>query len=472
MRPHDLPPDFGDPEIMNLRVPPHSIEAESSVLGGLLLDNRMWELCADVLTAGDFYRHENQQIFAAIEALINADKPADVVTVFAELQRQGKASDTCSLAYIGNLAQYVPSASNIRRYSEIVRERAILRQLIGVGDEVAGSAFDTQGKDAAELLDVAMGKLQALAIHRGGQEPVVVGDMALDLAKRVEALYRGEVQPGISTGIPSLNKRLNGGLRAGTQIILAARPSVGKSSLAMQICINLAEAGHPAAFLSQEMPKRDLMDRAGSNVGRILLDNIITGNLRGCEWPRLTEAVDKLQRLPLYLDDQPALTLSDIQSKARALVRQHGIKLLVLDYIQLCGSRKTAEKRHHQIEEISRGLKTLAKQLDITILALSQLNRGLESRIGGKPQLSDLKESGAIEEDADVVILLSQDHVADGGAKVIEANFAKNRQGRVGSSALAFDGGFQSWIDSGEPLNTPNAGRSRAAHTYTEPDEF
>lgn len=214
------------------------------------------------------------------------------------------------------------------------------------------------------------------------------------------------------------------------------------------------------------------MDRVGSNVGRILLDNIITGNLRDCEWPRMTEAVDRLATLPLFLDDQPALTLADISAKARALVRQHGIKLLVLDYIQLCGSRKTADKRHHQIEEISRGLKALAKQLGITVIALSQLNRTLESRIGGKPQLSDLKESGAIEEDADVVVLLSLNHINDFGAKVVEADFAKNRQGRIGSAALAFDGGFQHWTDSSEPLSKPSAGKSRAAPSYTAADEF
>lgn len=230
----------------------------------------------------------------------------------------------------------------------------------------------TPGLDSAERLDQAQAKLQALAVNRGRQAPVAVGDMAAALCERVEQLSRGEIEPGIRTGIPGLDKRLNGGLRPGKLIILAARPAVGKSSLAMQIALNLAADGVGAGFLSQEMPKADLMDRIGANTGRIFLDNIITGQMRDQDWARLTAAIDRMVKLPLFLDDQPALTLADIQAKARALVRQHGIKLLVLDYIQLCGSRKTNDKRHHQIEEISRGLKALAKQAGITIIALSQ----------------------------------------------------------------------------------------------------
>jgi replicative DNA helicase len=458
MHPHDL----------DASVLPWSPEAESAVLGALMLNPAVWDAVGDLLEPKHFFAQANGRIYSAIGALVIAGKPCDVVSVLVHLQATGQAEDV-TLASLNDIAQTALSVGSARRYAEVIAERALMRGLMEAANDVRDIAVEP-GLSVGERLDKAQAKLQAVAINRGAQLPVPVGDMALDLSQRVEALHRGDIEPGISCGIPSINKRLNGGFRPGKLIILAARPAVGKSSLAMQFCINLAQAGHGAAFLSLEMPKADLMDRIGSNVGQILLDNIITGHLRDCEWSRLTEAVDRLQQLPLYLDDQPALTLTDISAKARALVRQHGIKLLVLDYIQLCGSRKTQDKRHHQIEEISRGLKTLAKQLGITVLALSQLSRGLEARIGGKPQLSDLKESGAIEEDADVVMLLSLNHISDFGGKVVEADFAKNRQGRIGSAALAFDGGFQQWTDSGEPLSraSPGKGRSMAAHAPAE----
>lgn len=460
MHPHDL-----DPTVL-----PWSHESESAVLGALMLNPNVWDAVGDVLEPKQFFDGRHAKIYIVISALVNAGKPVDVLSVWSAIEAAGN-TEGIDLQLVNDIAQVPLSVGSARHYAEVIAERALMRGLMEAAGEVREIAVEP-GLTVGERIDRAQAKLQAVAINRGAQLPEPVGAMAIDFSQRVESLHRGDIEPGIATGIPSLNKRLNGGFRPGKLIILAARPAVGKSSLAMQLCINLAQAGHGAAFLSLEMPKADLMDRIGSNCGQILLDNIMTGNLRDCEWPRLTEAVERLRQLPLYLDDQPALTLSDISAKARALVRQRGIKLLVLDYIQLCGSRKTQDKRHHQIEEISRGLKTLAKQLGITILALSQLSRTLESRIGGKPQLSDLKESGAIEEDADVVILLSLNHISDFGAKVVEADFAKNRQGRIGSAALAFDGGFQQWTDSGEPLSKPSAGRARTAPAYTASDEF
>lgn len=460
MHPHDI----------DASVLPWSPESESAVLGALMLNPAVWDAVGDILEPKHFFAQANGRIYAAIGALVIAGKPCDVVSVLVHLQATGDA-DGVDLASLNDIAQMALSVGSARRYAEVIAERALMRGLMEAANDVRDIAVEP-GLTVGERLDRAQAKLQAVAINRGAQLPVPVGDIAIDLAQRVESLHRGDIEPGISTGIPSLDKRLNGGFRPGKLIILAARPAVGKSSLAMQFCINLAQAGNGAAFLSLEMPKADLMDRIGSNIGRILLDNIITGNLRDCEWPRLTEAVDRLRQLPLYLDDQPALTLTDISAKARALVRLHGIKLLVLDYIQLCGSRKTQDKRHHQIEEISRGLKTLAKQLGITIVALSQLSRGLEARVGGKPQLSDLKESGAIEEDADVVMLLSLNHINDFGGKVVESDFAKNRQGRIGSAALAFDGGFQHWTDSGEPLTRPGPGKARSTPAYVPSEEF
>lgn len=460
MHPHDL-----DPTVL-----PWSPESETGVLGALMLNPQVWDAVGDMLEPKLFFNSRHGKIFAVISVMVLAGKPVDVLSVWSAIEQAGN-DEGIDLQLLSDISQVPFSVSSARHYAEVIVERALMRGLMEAAGEVREIAIEP-GLAVSERLDRAQAKLQALTVNRGSQLPEAVGDMAVGLAQRIESLHRGDIEPGISTGIPSINKRLNGGFRPGKLIILAARPAVGKSSLAMQFCINLAQSGHGAAFLALEMPKQDLMDRIGANVGRILLDNIVTGNLRDTEWSRLTQAVDDMRRLPLFLDDQAALTLAEISAKARALVRQHGIKLLVLDYIQLCGSRKTQDKRHHQIEELSRGLKTLAKQLGITILALSQINRSVETRIGGKPQLSDLKESGAIEEDADVVMFLSLNHINDFGAKVVEADFAKNRQGRIGSAALAFDGGFQAWTDSGEPLSKGPSGKARAPAPYANADEF
>lgn len=460
------------PHELDSSVLPWSPESETGVLGALMLNASVWDAVGDILEPKLFFDIRHGQIFSVISALVLASKPVDVLSVWSAIEQTGN-EEGIDLQLVNDIAQVPFSVASARHYAEVIAERALMRGLMEAASDVRDIAVEP-GLAVSERIDRAQAKLQALTINRGSQMPEAVGQMATALAARIESLHRGDIEPGISTGIPSINRRLNGGFRPGKLIILAARPAVGKSSLAMQFCINLAQAGHGAAFLSQEMPKHDLMDRIGSNVGKILLDNIITGNLRDSEWTRLTQAVDDLHRLPLYLDDQPALTLSEIAAKARALVRQHGIKLLVLDYIQLCGSRKGTDKRHHQIEEISRGLKTLAKQLGITILALSQISRSVETRLtnNGKPQLSDLKESGAIEEDADVVMFLSLNHISDFGHKVVEADFSKNRQGRIGSAALSFDGGFQAWTDSGEALTKGFAGKARAAAPYVAPDEF
>lgn len=458
------------PHEIDSTVLPWSPESETGVLGALMLNANVFDAVGDILEPKLFFDVRHGQIFSVISALVLACKPVDVLSVWSAIEQAGN-NGGIDLQMVSDIAQVPFSVSSARHYAEVIAERALMRGLMEAASDVRDIAIEP-GLEVSERLDRAQAKLQALAINRGSQRPESVGDMAVALVDRIQALHDGDIEPGISTGIPSINKRLNGGFRPGKLIILAARPAVGKSSLAMQFCINLAQAGHGAAFLALEMPKQDLMDRIGSNVGRILLDNVVTGNLRDSEWTRISQAVDDLRKLPLYLDDQPALTLAEISAKARALVRQHGIKLLVLDYIQLCGSRKTNDKRHHQIEELSRGLKTLAKQLGITILALSQINRSVETRIGGKPQLSDLKESGAIEEDADVVMFLSLNHVSDFGHKVVEADFAKNRQGRIGSAALAFDGGFQAWTDSGEALTKGFAGKARAAAPYSAPEEF
>lgn len=469
MHPFDMPADampeqYGD--VQGLRVPPHSNESEAAVLGGLLLSAEAWEHCGDLLSADDFYRTEHRLIFDAIAHLTSVSQPVDVVTVFGRLQELDKAGETGGLTFVNSLAQYVPSASNIRRYAEIIRERAILRRMIAVSDEIATSAFDPKGAAAGELLDGAMGKLQALQLRGIRSEPVQVQSLAVGFIDRIQALADGTVEPGLPTRIPSLDRMLGGGLKPGKQVIVAARPSVGKSSFAQQLCLNLARDGHACAILSQEMGNDELMDRAVANLGRVSLANLATGKLADGEDGRMVEGLDAMRDMPLFFDDQSGLSLSDISAKARLLKRKHDVKVIVLDYLQLCASSKASDSRHHQIEELSRGIKHLAKQLDVTFISLSQLNREVEKRTSGRPVLSDLKESGAIEEDADVVILLSRHGDEQNGVRQIVCDVPKNRQGKVSELGLIFDGEYQRWSESAEPFYQQKA-QSRG-RSYTE----
>jgi replicative DNA helicase len=435
-------------QVAQLRSPPHSIEAESGVLSGLLLDAAAWDRVGDLVTESDFFRYEHRLIFGAVGALANACKPVDAITVFEHLKAAGKDQEAGGLSYIDSLASFSPSAANIRRYAEIMREQAVLRRLIAACDETATSAFNTQGRAVSELLDSAQQRLQEIHVGTGRVMPTDIGASVVRLLDRIQAAADGTEPRGIPSGIPAFDRMTGGGFKGGKQIILAARPSVGKSSLAEQFCIHVAlHEGLSTAFLSQEMSKDELTDRAIANIARVPLDRIISGNLEDDDWSRLTEAVEKLRNVQLFLDEQPALTLADIAAKARMLKRQHDVKLIVIDYLQLCAGGKDKDTRHHQIEHLSRGIKTLAKQLDVCFITLSQLNREVEKRANGRPVLSDLKESGAIEEDADIVMLLSRGQANPNGLQVVNCDVPKNRQGRTGSFALAFDGAYQQWTE-------------------------
>lgn len=443
---------------------PWSVEAETGVLSALLLDNDAWDHVGDVLTAEDFYRAEHRHVFSAIAQLITASKPADLLTVFEHLQNAGKADDAGGLAYLNQIAQFIPSAANARRYAEIVAERALMRRLRGASDRAREIAVEA-GLSVSERLDRCQQEFQKLAVVRGGKEPKPVVDFAMSLIDRITDLADGKVSPGVPTHIPTLDKLLGGGIKPGKQMVIAARPSVGKSAFAMELAYALADQGYAAGFLSQEMESVELVDRLTARIGRIDLGNMATGRLTPSEWESLTEAAEKLRNLPLFIDDQAGLSLSDIQVKARKLKRDHDIKLLVLDYVQLCSPSDSKASRHHQLEEISRGLKVLAKQLGITTVVLSQLNREVEKRVGGKPTLADLKESGAIEEDADVVILLSPENVRDGGDVVVHAEVAKNRGGSKGFVKLAFAGRHQRFV---ETIVEPNDRKPIKKPVYAE----
>jgi replicative DNA helicase len=445
---------------------PWSIEAESSVVGSLLLDNGAWDRVGDILQADDFYRFEHRTIFGAVAAMVNAGKAADVVTVFEYLQSQGKESDAGGLPYINQLAQYIPSASNVRRYAEIVAERALMRRLLAAADKARELAIEP-GMTAVERLDRCMDQFQSLTVNRGGNEPQAVGELVVSVLDRINDLERGEVLPGILTKLPSWDRFTSGGNRPGKQVVIAARPSVGKTALALTIAKHAALAGHPVAVLSMEMEKQELIERYLADIGQVDLGHLMTGKLEGDEWSSLSAAVETLNQLPIYIDDQPAMTLADIQIKARKLKRERGIKLLVADYLQLIAPSDPKASRHHQIEAISRGLKVLGKQLGLTTIVLSQLNREVEKRTDKRATLGDLKESGAIEEDADVIVLLSNDHTREDGTQVIHAEMAKNRGGRKGFFKLALTGKYQRIVETVDAPDTRFRG-SQSTPTYSD----
>jgi replicative DNA helicase len=436
-----------DIQVANLRVPPHSIEAESSVLGGLLLDNAAWDRVGDLLVDNDFYRHEHKLIYAAIGALINASKPADVITVNEQLQNQGKADEMGGLGYLNSLAQYVPSASNIRRYAEIVRERSILRKLVSASDEIATNAFNPQGKAIDRILDEAEQKIfnigeEGSRMKQGFQS---MDTLVVELLDRVQEMADNPNDiTGVPTGFYDLD-RMTSGLQPGDMVVLAARPSMGKTAFAINIAEHVAlNEGLPVAVFSMEMGASQLAVRVVGSIGRIDQGHLRTGKLNDEEWPRLTEAIEKLRTVSLHIDETPGLTPSELRANARRLARQCGkLGLIVVDYLQLMSGSggSGGDNRATELGEISRGLKMLAKELQCPVIALSQLNRSVEQRTDKRPMMSDLRESGAIEQDADIIMFIYRDDYYNKDSKepgVAEIIIGKQRNGPTGTVKLTF----------------------------------
>lgn len=447
-------------DIARLRVPPHSAEAEQSIIGGLLLDNRAWDRVGGIVAEGDFYNHQHRLLYSVIGGMINAGHAADVITVIERLDALGKADECGGMVYLNALAQSVPSAANIRRYGELVRERAMLRKLVAAADDMATRAFNTEGRDSAAILDEALTKLSELQRRGMRKEPRAIADIAIERTQHYEDLADGKVVAGWRTHIPRLTYMLNGGLRAGSLYILAARPSVGKSSFAQDLGLHFAQDGLTTLFLSQEMPDTEVADRGVANFGRLSFSDLMTGKMERDNWTRATEAMERLAKLPFYVDDQAALTLQDIRNKARTC---KGLKVLFLDYLQLCTSARKDSNRNNEVGEISRGLKALAKDMGIAVVALSQLNRKVETRANSRPNLSDLRDSGEIEQDADVVLFLwpVREH-EEQGRRVIGCAIDKNRQGRLGEVGLDFFGDLQQWsesLDDIKPVAAPKKGK-------------
>ena len=436
-----------DKQVAQLRIPPHSQEAESSVLGGLLLDNNSWDKVADLLAEADFYRYEHRLVFASITSLVNANRPADVITVFEQMQSQGKAEEIGGLAYLNSLAQYVPSSANIRRYAEIVRERSILRKLVSVSDEIATSALNTNGRPVTNILDEAEQKIFSIGeegsrMRQGFQS---MDKLVVQLLDRVEEMSQNPNDiTGVPTGFFDLD-RMTSGMQAGDLLVLAARPSMGKTALAINIAEHVAlHEDLPVAVFSMEMGASQLAIRIVGSIGRIDQGRLRTGKLIDDEWPRLSDAIERLKTVSLSIDETPGLTTSELRASARRLARSCGkLGLVVVDYLQLMSGSGggDGENRATELGEISRGLKMLAKELQCPVIALSQLNRGVEQRTDKRPMMSDLRESGAIEQDADVIMFIYRDDYYNKDSKepgVAEIIIAKQRNGPTGTVKLTF----------------------------------
>jgi replicative DNA helicase len=414
-----------------------------------MLDNQTWDSVADKVIETDFYRRDHQLIFRSIAQLAEKQDPFDVVTLSEVLEVTGELQDVGGLAYLGMLAKDTPSAANIVAYANIVRDRSVLRQLIHVGTEISDSAFSTEGRETADLLENAERRVFEIAEQRqrgqGGFNSIK--SLLAKAVDKIEMLYEqdGDIT-GASTGFTDLDEKTSG-LQPSDLIIVAGRPSMGKTTIAMNMAENVAlKSGMPVAVFSMEMPGEALAMRMMSSLGRIDQHKVRTGKLDDDDWPRLTSAINMLAETKLFIDDTPALTPTEVRSRARRLTREHGqLGLIVLDYLQLMQSPSSGDNRVQQISDISRGLKALAKELNVPVIALSQLNRNLEQRPNKRPVMSDLRESGAIEQDADLIIFVYRDEVYNEDSPdkgIAEVIIGKQRNGPLGTVRLTFLGQY------------------------------
>ena len=431
------------------KVPPHSLQAEQSVLGGLMLDQDAWDRIADRINEEDFYRKEHRLIFRAIRNLTEDNSPSDVVTVSERLEQRGQLKEAGGMTYLTSLAEETPSAANIIAYADIVRERAILRQLAHAGTEIVDSAFHPEGREVDELLEIAEQKVFRISDQRQRNDAgfrAIKGILAKAVDKIQELYEKGGSVTGVSTGFIDLDQ-MTAGLQPADLIIVAGRPSMGKTTFAMNIAENVAiKEQLPVAVFSMEMPGDHLAMRMMSSLGRIDQHRLRIGQLEDEEWPRMTSAINILAGTKLFIDDTPALSPTDLKARARRLVRENGqLGLIVIDYLQLMQCPGAGENRTAEISEISRSLKGLAKELNVPVIALSQLNRNLEQRPNKRPVMSDLRESGSLEQDADVIIFIYRDEVynedsADKGTA--EIIIGKQRNGPIGTIRLTFLGQY------------------------------
>jgi len=425
-------------------VPPQAIEAEQSVLGGILLDERAWDKIADRINENDFYRMEHRIIFKALESLVSRNKPLDVITLSEFLKNENQLDSVGGEVNLYELVKNVPTAANIVAYADIVRERSVFRQLIHISQDIADSAYQPQGRQSKELLDSAEQKIFSIAEQgtrqRGPQE---IKNLLVRTVEKVDELYHSDRSiVGLSTGYRDLDN-LTSGIQPGELAIIAGRPSMGKTAFAMNIAEFIAiSEKKPVLVFSMEMPAESLTLRMLSSLGRIDQLRMRTGKLTDDDWPRVTSTVSMLSECQIYIDDTPALSPTEMRARARRLSREvGGLGLVVIDYLQLMQVLGFRENRTMEISEISRSLKTLASELNVAVIAVSQLNRSLESRPNKRPMMSDLRESGAIEQDADLIMFIYRDEVYNENTPdkgVAEIIIAKQRNGPIGTVRLTF----------------------------------
>jgi len=438
-----------------LKMPPNSIEAEQSLLGGLMLDNAAWDKVADLIVASDFYRKDHRLIFAGIAELAETSNPCDVVTLSELLDNRDELEASGGLEYLAMLSNETPGAANVRAYARILRERSTLRSLISAGNQISGSAFATDGRSASDLVDEAERLVFEIA-EKGARGQVGfrhLKSILPDAVDRIDLLHQsgGEIT-GIPTGYTEFDK-LTAGLQSGELIVIAGRPSMGKSALAVNIAENAAiGAKVPTAIFSMEMPSQQLAFRMISSLGRVDQTHLRTGKFPDEDWSRINTAVQLMSDAPIFIDDSASLSPTEIRARARRLKREHGLGLIVVDYLQLMQVHGSKENRATEISEISRSLKALAKELELPIIALSQLNRSVEQRTDKRPIMSDLRESGAIEQDADLIVFIYREEVYNQDTPrkgIADICIAKQRNGPIGDFPLTFVGRFtkfENWV--------------------------
>jgi replicative DNA helicase len=452
-----------DSQLLSLKVPPHSIEAEQSLLGALLLDNQAFDRVADLVTGEDFYRDDHRRIWRHISKLVENNKPADVITVSESIETSEDKDKTGGPAYLGALAQNTPSALNIRRYAELVRERSVQRRLAHVATGIAEDALNPGSKDVGQMLDEAESKIFQIA-ESGARKTEGLLEIKPVLAKvfeRIDHLYHRD-NPSDVTGVPtgySKIDQMTSGLQGGDLVIIAARPSMGKTALALNIAEHVAvDNGLPVAIFSMEMSSTQLAMRMLGSIARVDQHKMRTGRLNDKEWGDLSEAMGKLHDTPIYIDEGGALTALEVRARARRLKRQYSkLGLIVIDYIQLMAATGQGENRATEISEISRSLKAMAKELEVPVVALSQLNRAVDQRPDRRPVMSDLRESGAIEQDADVIMFIYREVVykpdlPEDQRGMAEVIIGKQRNGPIGTVKLTFLGQhtrFENYADPG-----------------------
>jgi replicative DNA helicase len=445
-----------DQDTQKLKIPPHSIEAEQSILGGLMLDNSKWDVVGDKVIDEDFYRQDHRMIFRVISKLATGGHALDVVTVAEELERMGELEEAGGMAYLGQLVERTPSAANVRAYAEIVHERAVLRRLIGVSGDISDSAFNPKGRTTSELLDDAERKVFQIAESSAGKEsegPVSVNPILTKTLERIDELFNstGGIT-GVTTGFRDLDE-MTSGLQPSDLVIVAARPSMGKTAFAMNLVeAALIKAEKPVLVFSMEMPADSILMRVISSLGQINQTRVRSGQLEEDDWPRLTSAVSMLKDKPLFIDDTAGLSPTEVRSRARRVAREikQDIGLIMIDYLQLMQVPGMTEGRTAEISEISRSLKALAKELNCPVVALSQLNRSLENRPDKRPMNSDLRESGAIEQDADVIMFIYRDDYYNEDSEdkgMAEIIIGKQRNGPIGKCKLSFQGQYTKFND-------------------------